>query len=416
MAEPFVLGRGKDFCRGCNGADLFSALNLGDLPIANELWSDEGESPEIFPLHLRICNECGLGQVEDVVTPTRLFRDYRYLSSISTSFTEHARRFVLSIIESNLIKNEDWVLEIASNDGYLLRHFIDNGIRVLGVEPAENVARIASDDGIPTINEFFGENLAESISKKMGHPKLIIANNVMAHVPDLQDFVAGLAQIAGPETIISIENPSLLNLTENNQFDTIYHEHFSYLTAHSVAKIVDAFGLELFDLEKISTHGGSHRYWLRQKIANKLPNNHVQVIVESELKAGLFDQRLWSEFSLRIQSLLISFHDWLKFSFDRGDTVCGYGAAAKASTLINAAKIEKSWIAVIADASPEKQGRYMPIHGIPIVSPQEMFALKPSDVVIFPWNITEELAIQIRQESKTPVRLWQAIPTLTRIS
>lgn len=416
MAEPFMSGRGKDYCRGCNGSELFSALDLGDLPLANELWANKDEIPETFPLHLRICNSCGLGQVEDVVTPTRLFRDYRYLSSISTSFIEHARKYVTSVVEDLKIGKDDWVLEIASNDGYLLQHFVEKGIQVLGVEPAENIAKIAIDAGIPTITEFFSVEIAKSIINKMGHPKLVIANNVMAHVPDLQDFISGLATIAGPETLISVENPSLMNFLENDQFDTIYHEHYSYLTAHSVAEIVEKIGLELFDAERIDTHGGSNRYWLRLQAPERSRSKKVQDQISTEIEGGLFDRDLWLKFSLRVQRTISDFHDWLKISFEQGNKVYGYGAAAKASTLINAAEIKEEWLAAIADGGHEKQGRYMPVRGISIVSPEAMFDMQPTDVVIFPWNIRDELVSTIKDGSKNEIRIWQAVPKLEQIS
>ena len=415
MAETFVLGRGKDFCRGCDGSDLFSALDLGDLPIANELWANQDVTPEIFPLHLRICNSCGLGQVEDVVTPIRLFRDYRYLSSISTSFIEHARQFVISVTKDLHIGKKDWVLEIASNDGYLLQHFLGMGIQVLGVEPAENVAKIAIDAGIPTLNEFFGVDVANSIVTKMGYPKLVIANNVMAHVPDLQDFIGGLAKIAGPNTLISVENPSLMNFLESDQFDTIYHEHFSYLTAHSVAKIAEHFGLELFDVEKIETHGGSNRYWLRLKTSDGSKGGNVKAQISSEIEGGLFDQSLWLDFSSRIQTTVSNFRNWLITSFEEGRKVWGYGAAAKASTLLNSAKVKREWLVSIADGSHEKQGRFMPVEGIPIVSAEDMFDSEPTDVVIFPWNIRDELVTKISEGVKSNVRVWQAIPRLEQV-
>lgn len=416
MADAFLLGRGKDFCRGCNGVELFSVLDLGELPIANELWPTQDEPREIFPLHLRICSVCGLGQVEDVVTPSRLFRDYRYLSSISTSFVEHARSFAVDSRARLDLQPDDWVLEIASNDGYLLKHYRDMGIQVLGIEPAENVAQIASDAGISTISEFFCLALAQQLVERYGHPRLIVANNVMAHVPDLQDFISGLAAFAGPRTVISVENPSLMNLIINDQFDTIYHEHYSYLTAHSVARIVENFGLELFDLHLISTHGGSNRYWLRSSSSTEPKSNVVDLHIESEISHGLFDREAWHAFSDEVKNILGDFVSWLKSSFDEGKKVVGYGAAAKASTLLNGAGVDREWFVAIADASHEKQGRFMPTEGIPIISPQEMFELKPTDVVIFPWNIQDELIQLIKGGSRTDTRIWRVIPHLEQIA
>ena len=414
--DSFINGRGREFCRGCNSSDLFSALDLGLLPIANELWKTPDELIERFPLHLRICERCGLGQVEDVVTPSRLFRDYRYLSSTTSSFIEHARLFVnRSIIELEFQEGE-WVLEIASNDGYLLKHFIDNDVDVLGVEPAENVAKIAQNQGIPTISEFFSQTLAQELVSTRGKPRLIVANNVMAHVPDIRDFIAGLATLSGPRTVISVENPSLMNFIEFDQFDTIYHEHFSYLTAHSVDSLSREFGLELFDVEKISTHGGSLRYWIRLAGTETQQSENVTSQVKEEIESGLFDIESWNKFHIRIQVLIRDFHDWARNSFESGLRVYGYGAAAKASTLLNAAKIDKSWIVAIADASTEKQGRFMPTFGIPILDPEEIFLLNPTDIIIFPWNLSQELASIISGLSNSPVRVWQAIPRMQRVN
>lgn len=411
-ANSFLPGRGKNYCRGCNNPTLFSALDLGDLPIANELWQNENEKVELFPLHLRICAKCGLGQVEDVVTPERLFRDYRYLSSMSASFIEHARAYAIETAKLLEFKKGDWVLEIASNDGYLLQHFIELGIEVLGVEPAENVAKIAIEAGIPTISEFFGLEIAQSLLDTRGYPKLIVANNVMAHVPAIRDFIEGLAKLAGPATLISIENPSLMNFLAGDQFDTIYHEHFSYLTAHAVHEITKEFKLELFNVEHIETHGGSNRYWLRTHSGEESLNAEVRTQIKREIDDGLFDQSTWSAFDNRVKKTIIAFHNWMRDSFEKGRVVCGYGAAAKASTLLNASGIKREWIAAIADASHEKQGRFMPTEAIPIISPTQMFEMKPSDIVIFPWNISNELVKIINQGIHIPTQIWRAIPYL----
>ena len=413
--NSYISGRGGKFCRGCNGFDLFSALDLGELPIANELWNNQDKSIELFPLHLRICRSCGLGQVEDVVMPSRLFRDYRYLSSTSTSFLEHARNFATETAHDLDFGPGDWVLEIASNDGYLLKHFIKLGIDVLGIEPAENVAEIAKQAGVPTVSEFFGLDLAESLLASRGRPKLIVANNVMAHVPDIQNFVAGIAMLVGPETQVSIENPSLINFLKEDQFDTIYHEHYSYLTANSVDKITKEAGLQLFKVEEIVTHGGSNRYWLRQQPSVVSSEKQVVAKILQEVEDGLFDESAWQNFDGRIQELISNFYNWVKSSFEAGKIVCSYGAPAKASTLINASRIEKDWITVIADASPEKQGRFMPTHGIPIVSPKTLCDLKPNEIIIFPWNITKELSELIENQILAPARVWKAVPKLEQV-
>ena len=335
---------------------------------------------------------------------------------MSSVFVAHAKEYATTIVTRLDLKPKDWVLEIGSNDGYLLKHFIELGVDVLGIEPAENVAKIATNSGVPSVSEFFGVDLASSLIEKRGFPRLVVANNVMAHVPDIQDFIGGLAIVAGPNTVISIENPSLMNFLEKNQFDTIYHEHYSYLTAHSVAHIVESFELELFDLEKIPTHGGSNRYWLRSVSSTEPKSKTVDLSIESEISNGLFDRVAWHAFADEVKKTLSDFRAWLKSSCIEGKKVVGYGAAAKASTLLNGADVEKEWFVAIADASHEKQGRFMPAKGIPIISPQEMFVLKPTDVIIFPWNIQNELIQLIKSGSQTDTHIWRVIPRLEQIA
>lgn len=412
---PFMEGRGGVFCRGCLGRDLFSGLDLGELPIANELLKSSEGSLEKFPLHLRVCSDCGLGQVADVVTPERIFRDYRYLSSMSTTFLQHASDFVNQRVQERMFLPGDWVLEIASNDGYLLKNFLPFGIMAIGVEPAENVADISRGLGIHTISEFFSSHLAKELLTKHGHPKLIIANNVMAHVPELIDFIKGLSILCGPETQISIENPSLANILIGMQFDTIYHEHYSYLSASAVATISMNNGLQLFKVDELSIHGGSNRYWLRTPSETDLVDPSVASIIKYERESGLFEASEWKHYSLKVSKILQDFRTWLSDSIGIGLKIYGYGAAAKASTILNSINLEAGLITAIADASLEKQNRFMPPHGIKIISPQQLFAEKPTDVVIFPWNIKSEIANYLRSNLGEGVRLWCAIPEMHQV-
>lgn len=412
---PFIEGRGGLFCRGCLGEDLFSGLDLGELPIANELLKSSEGSLDKFPLHLRICSVCGLGQVADVVTPERIFRDYRYLSSMSTTFLQHASDFVGQRVQEGMFSPGDWVLEIASNDGYLLKNFLPFGIMAIGVEPAENVAEISRGQGVHTISEFFSSRLARELLSNYGHPKLIVANNVMAHVPDLIDFVKGLAIMCGAETQISIENPSLANILIGMQFDTIYHEHYSYLSASAVASISKSRGLHLFKVEELSIHGGSNRYWLRTSSENTLTDPSVDLVIKNERISGLFDASEWKNYSIKVQRILNDFRQWLSDSAENSIRVFGYGAAAKASTILNSIDLEAGLMTAIADASQEKQNRFMPPHGIKIISPQQLFKEEPTDVVIFPWNIKSEIANYLRSNLDTEVRLWCAIPEMHQV-
>ena len=415
-SNPFIEGRGNFFCRGCLGRNLFSGLDLGELPIANELLKSSEGTLEKFPLHLRVCSECGLGQVADVVTPERIFRDYRYLSSMSTTFLQHASDFVTHRVQEGMFSPGDWVLEIASNDGYLLKNFLPFGIMAIGVEPAENVAEISRGLGIHTISEFFSSQLAKELLAKHGYPKLIIANNVMAHVPDLIDFVKGLAILCGAETQISIENPSLKNILIGMQFDTIYHEHYSYLSAYAVATVSQKNGLQLFKVDKLSIHGGSHRYWLRLPSKGSPIHSSVDAFINSEKNSGLFEASEWSSYLLKVANILEDFRTWLSDSSENGIRVYGYGAAAKASTILNSINLEVGLIAAIADASLEKQARFMPPHGIKIISPEELFMENPTDVVIFPWNISSEIANYLRANLGDTVRLWCAIPEMRQVN
>ena len=415
-SQQYVEGRGHDFCRGCRSEKLFSGLDLGELPIANELLAEQSKTIETFPLHLKICVECGLGQVADAVTPQRIFGDYRYLSSTSTTFLKHSSDFVTEQIRRIVFSVNDWVLEIASNDGYLLRNFLPYGITCIGIEPAENVARIARNQGVSTVSEFFSSNLARELFAEHGYPRLIIANNVLAHVPDISDFVEGLGILSGPSTQISIENPSLANVLVNFQFDTIYHEHYSYLTAYAISKLFGVVGLQLSKVEELSVHGGSNRYWFERMRPESVIDASVTMVIDKEIKSGLFDSNEWTNFSLKVSKILNDFHDWLRRSKEENSRVFGYGAAAKASTLLNLINPESGLIVAIADASLEKQQRFMPPTQIRIISPQEMFDQLPTDVVIFPWNIKAEIAEFLNENMSNDVRLWCVIPNMHMVT
>jgi len=415
-AQSFIRGRGKNFCRGCLSGNLFSGLDLGQLPIANELQENSEISVDKYPLHLMICSDCYLAQVEDITTPERIFRDYRYLSSMSTTFLQHAEEFVKKTLQEKTISKGEWVLEIASNDGYLLKNFVSYGIKVLGVEPALNVAVISRDLGIETISEFFSGHLAQRILSEHGYPKLIIANNVMAHVPDIRDFVKGLSILCGPNTTISIENPSLANILIGMQFDTIYHEHFSYLSASVVKKIGEMSGLHLFKIESLPIHGGSNRYFLQQSSGKGRSDGSVEKVLEHEQQIGLFNPFVWSKYSSKVEGILGEYRRWANEGSKSGKRIFGYGAAAKASTFLNLVGNQHSFITAIADTSTEKQGRYFASLGIQIINPQDLFAANPTDIIIFPWNIKVEIANYLRKNLKAEVKLWTLIPDMRLVN
>lgn len=413
--EPVVslTPRGTETCRGCGHGWLDSVLDLGSQPLANALLESPDDPDLRFPLHLRICASCGLGQVGEYVLPDRIFSDYPYLSSMSASWVMHAKNFAQRQTEVLDLDRDHWVLEIASNDGYLLSEFAALGVRVLGVEPAENVASIARESGVPTISEFFGVSAAESIRSARGYPRLIVANNVMAHVPDLDDFVAGIADLCDGHTLVSIENPSFLGLLTLGQFDTIYHEHFSYLSAHSVARLAERHGLALINVEMLPTHGGSYRYWLGREGAWSV-ETAVDAAITGELDGGLLSREAHHSFATQCRSTVSGLQVWLANQGQAGRTLVAYGAAAKGNTLLNAAGVTVAAIGSVVDASPEKQGKFLPGSRIPILAPQELATLDPDDVLLLPWNLREEIAEYIGKVTPR-ARLWVAVPDMEQV-
>lgn len=401
-----------EVCRSCASNDVFLAIDLGELPISNELNQEARITTEVFPLRLQVCKNCSLGQVGSEILPTRLFSDYRYLSSVSSSFLFHAQQFCDGLLRSGMVSDGDLVMEIACNDGYLLKNFVGKNVKILGIEPSTNVSQKAKIQGIPVINDFFGSKLARQLVDEYGFPKIVIANNVMAHVPELQDFVNGLSILCGPETIISVENPSILNILNGHQFDTIYHEHFSYLSCNSVDNISKRFGLTLFDLEELSTHGGSNRYWLKKGAAEKSDTLLKQL--QDEKLSGISDEKTWKLTSESITKNLVGLREWLKQCYDAGETVIGYGAAAKASTLLNAADVPLEYLSEICDLSEEKIGRYIPKANYKVINYENFIKKIPDNVLIFPWNISKEISEQIKIDLPGS-KLWVAIPSLKRI-
>jgi hypothetical protein len=331
---------------------------------------------------------------------------------MSSTFLAHAKLFCDSLLESGFIGADDFVVEIASNDGYLLRNFQSQGIRVLGVEPAKNISSISESLGIPTISEFFSADLAMKIREENGAPKLVIANNVLAHVPNIRDFMKGLSILCDSETLISIENPSIVNILTGNQFDTIYHEHYSYLSCKSVEHLASSYGLTLFDVESVAAHGGSNRYWISAKSQEK--TQRLRESIQNEGSIGLSDPDEWAIARQRTDNSIYQLHEWLVQVQRAGQLVLGYGAAAKASTLLNAAQIPRDLIPSICDQSPEKVGRYMPKNNYEIIDFDRFIQMKPDHILIFPWNIENEITEQIAARLPDS-QVWVAIPNLRRV-
>jgi hypothetical protein len=412
-ASEEISPRGTRVCRSCGASGLVSVLDLGNQPLSNELGLSPDEVLDVFPLHLRSCPACGLGQVGEYVLPERIFGDeYPYLSSTSTSWVEHARRYASRLVDELALGGADLVVEVASNDGYLLKQFQELGVRVLGVEPAKNVARIAQDAGVPTLSDFFGAETAARVAAEHGHPRLIVANNVMAHVPDLQDFVAGFAELADADTIITVENPSYATLLAEAQFDTIYHEHYSYLSAHAVRSIVRQHGLDLVHVDQLPTHGGSNRYWLS---SSRVPDQSVEAILTDELALGLLDPHRWQDFAARSGAAINGLRTWLVERHASGRTMAGYGAAAKGNTFLNAVGKEARNLKYVVDGSVEKQGKFMPGSQVPILAPTALAQDPVDDVLILPWNLSTELTALVAQLAPAS-RSWLAMPEIREIS
>ena len=402
-----IGARGSIFCRACSSVNLELALDLGTSPIANNLpiYPSPANEPR-YPLVFKVCKECNLGQIAEFESASEIFSEYPYLSSTSKEWLQHASEFVESAIAKYPDLSKSYVLELASNDGYLLRYFQDKGIRVLGVDPAENIARIAEAKGIPTIPRFFGKDLAGEILDKFGVPSLIVANNVAAHVPDMIDFFSGIAKLSGTDTVVSIENPSLGYLFDKFYYDTIYHEHFSYLSIDSVSRIAQKFGLILFDVEELSTHGGSIRYWLspRKDIAINPTVNYIQ---NQEFVRGVGNPSAIEKFSQNVLSGIHELTNWL--NCQDAASVVGYGAAAKTVTTFFAAKLDESKFEMIVDANELKQGRRLPGTGIPIFPVSELRHTKASKVLIFPWNLEKEIVSAIKR-ANSKIEIWTHNP------
>jgi hypothetical protein len=411
-----LTDRGCRTCRACGGDELASVLDLGSQPLANELLAVPDAPDSAFPLHLRVCRECGLGQVGEYVLPERIFGDdYPYLSSVSASWLDHARTYAQRMDrELGLSEVGGLVVEVASNDGYLLRQFRARGVRVLGVEPAASVAELARSRGVETVTGFFGRGTARQLLEGHGHPRLVAANNVMAHVPDLDDFVGGFATLCDDRTVLTVENPSFVTLLQETQFDTIYHEHYSYLSAHAVARLVGRHGLELVDVEALPTHGGSYRYTITRAGARP-PKPAVEQAIEDELARGLLDPATWQQFRERSLATIQALRTWLDARKSSGDRVAGYGAAAKGNTLLNAAGAAEDDLQAVADGSSAKQGRFLPGSRVPIVAPADLKSTSASDVLVLPWNIAAEITPLVR-ELLPDARVWIAVPEPRRVA
>ena len=395
---PTGIDLGYCNCRFCGARVSHTFVDLGMSPLCQTHISPEqlNHMEPFYPLHAYVCHECLLVQLDEYVAPSDIFSDYAYFSSYSDSWVEHARRYAEAMTQRLGLGAKSRVVEIASNDGYLLQHFVRKGIPVLGVEPAANVAQVAQEKGIPTTVRFFGRDTAREIARETGQADLLLGNNVLAHVPKLNDFVAGMKILLKPQGVITMEFPHLYRLMERNQFDTIYHEHFSYFSFSTVEKVFAAHGLVLFDVEELDTHGGSLRIFARHADNGALPvSAQVGALKRREQNEGLTRLETYSAFAEQVKETKRAILEFLIGAKRSGKTVVGYGAPGKGNTLLNYCGIRQDFIDYTVDRSPYKQGKFTPGTRIPIYDPDRIRETRPDYLFILPWNLKDEIATQM---------------------
>jgi len=405
-------------CRFCNTDLKYIFVDLGMSPLCESYVPSEklNDMEPFYPLVVYVCEKCFLVQLDEYVPPEDIFTEYAYFSSYADSWVEHARKYTELMIERFGYSGNSLVVEVASNDGYLLQHFVEKQIPVLGIEPAANVAKTAIGKGIPTEVRFFGVEFANELVKQGKRADLLLGNNVLAQVPDVNDFVKGMQILLAEDGVITMEFPHLMCLIEENQFDTIYHEHFSYFSLYSVEKIFEAAGLKMFDVEEIPTHGGSLRIYACQQNADREPSEQLLNLRRREEAAGFTNLESYAGFSAQVEDTK---HKLLSFLIDakrKGKRVVGYGAPGKGNTLLNYCGIRTDLVEFTVDRNPYKQGKYLPGTHIPIHAPEKIKKARPDYVLILPWNFKDEI---IKQNAF--IREWGGkfiipIPEVTEIA
>jgi SAM-dependent methyltransferase len=404
-------------CRSCGGRLAVTMADLGMQPASNAFV----ESPAAFklekryPLRAMVCETCKLVQLDYDVAPQELFGNYVYFSSYSDDWLAHAKAYCDMARKRFALGRSSLVVELASNDGYLLKNFLAMGISVLGIDPSGTVAAAAAKIGVPTRVEFFGQDLARDLVRQGNQADLIIGNNVLAHVPQLNDFVAGIATLLRPDGNVTIEFPHLLELIEQAEFDTIYHEHFSYFSVHAIEQVFARHNLRLYDVERLPTHGGSLRIFAAHAARADLKDSaSLSEVRAQESAAGLEDLATYTKFSKRVEECRDSLLAFLAAAKREGKQVAAYGAAAKGNTLLNFCGVDHTDIAFVADRNPHKQKKFLPGTHIPVVSPEELTQAKPDYVLILPWNLRDEIRQQLKGIEAWGGRFVTAVP-LARI-
>ncbi|EGF89429.1 methyltransferase domain protein [Asticcacaulis biprosthecium C19] len=409
MADP-------QLCRFCNRPLNRIFLDLGETPLANSYLKAEAlDRPEpSYLLMVRLCDDCLLVQAQPVVPADHIFSDYAYFSSFSSSWLKHAQAYSHDMIERLKLDGQSFVVEIASNDGYLLRNFVAAGIPCLGIEPAENVAEAARAQGVPTEAVFFGADTARRVVAERGPADLMAANNVLAHVPDLNDFVAGFKILLAPTGTVTIEFPHVLQLIRHVQFDTIYHEHYSYFSLVTLNRVFAHHGLTLFDAQALPTHGGSLRIFVCHSDDPRagLPTERLLALRREESDAGLDTVDGYSGMADKVAQVVTELRQFLGDARRDGKSVAAYGAAAKGNTLLNVAGIGSDQILFVADRSPHKQDHLLPGSHIPIVAPERIAEVKPDYLLVLPWNLIDEIRADWKDIAAWGGRFVTAIPQL----
>jgi 2-polyprenyl-3-methyl-5-hydroxy-6-metoxy-1,4-benzoquinol methylase len=402
-------------CLFCGAPLQQTLVDLGMSPLCESYVSSEklNQMEPFYPLHVRVCGNCFLAQVEVYVSAENIFSDYAYFSSYSDSWVAHAKRYTEYMIDRLGLSTKSLVVEVASNDGYLLQHFVERNVPVLGIEPAANVAKVASQKGIPTQVRFFGLNTAKELVRQGKQADLLLGNNVLAQVPDLNDFVSGMKALLAPNGVITIEFPHLMRLMNENQFDTIYHEHFSYFSFLTAQKIFAAHCLTIFDVEELETHGGSLRIYARHdEDHSKTVTARVGELLAREESAGFTRLETYRSFAERVKETKRALLDFLITAKRENKKVVGYGAPGKGNTLLNYCGIRTDFLDYTVDRSPYKQGKFLPGTHIPIYSPERIRETRPDYVLILPWNLRKEI-----MEQNAYIREWNGqfvvpIPTV----
>lgn len=401
-------------CRLCGKELAHDFVDLGMSPLCESfLRADQVDHAEpFFPLHAYVCDDCFLVQLKEYVSPSDIFREYAYFSSYSTSWVEHARRYCAMIKDRLGLGAGSLVVELASNDGYLLQHFLPMGVPVLGIEPAKNIAETAIAKGVPTITEFFGVALAKQLVSEGRSADLIAGNNVLAQVPDLNDFVAGMAILLKPEGVVTLEFPHVAKLIDENQFDTIYHEHFSYFSLTTIERMAEKHGLKIIDVEEIPTHGGSLRVYLALDGSHHQVAPAVAELLTREKDAGLLDVASYQAFGEKVKRTKRELLQFLIDAKNAGKSICGYGAPGKGNTLLNYCGIGRDFLEFTVDRNPYKHGRYTPGMHIPILPVDAIDAARPDYILILPWNLEREIVQQMRHVADWGAKFIVPIPTV----